>query len=91
MIAPADIHPLAKKQRTNDQEIYMEEEHGDHYPVISPRDIRGKWDQDNEDKNSDIEPEDGWINNPEIVELAVVFDPEEGKYQECDDKKDKLR
>ena len=69
----------------------MEEDHCDYHPIINPRYIRGKWDQDDEDEGGDIEPEDGWINNPEIMELAVVFDPEEGKYEKCNNKKDKLR
>jgi hypothetical protein len=86
MAAPADIHPLAKKQRTDNQEIYMEEEHSDPHPVIRTRHVCGKRNQDNKDEDGNIEPEDGWINDPLVMKLAVVFDPEEGKYQKCDDK-----
>jgi hypothetical protein len=91
MAAPADIRPLAKKQRTYDQEICMEEEHGNQHAVISPRHICSEWDQYDKDEDGNIEPENVWINDLHIMKLTVVFDPEEGKYEKCYYKKDKLR
>ena len=69
----------------------MERDHCDLHPIIISYHIGGEGDQHGEYQYRHVEGKDGRINDPEIMELAIMFDQEGDKDQECDHKDNELR
>jgi hypothetical protein len=67
---------MGEKEHSEYEQVGMEQDNGHLYIRIIPADVCGKWHHHGKGQDKKGDPDNGRINGPDIVKLAVMNQPE---------------